>query len=206
MCAIVKRPLSTAEIEVVRRLHQNVEDRYPAWEKRIECSYVPVEFMSEILPPKTPRPWWGFGIIYPDAPYGNEWIINQYFLFHFGIPIAGPEFKTLVDRVDINEVRKASARDLFVEWQPKITDSEWLANSHNQSYFILNLCRILHAVLGKTIGSKKAAAAWVKSAHPQWQNLIEEAEHWRYGMEIKRQEESQSFLEFAIEKVSERSL
>jgi Domain of unknown function (DUF4111) len=203
LCAIVRRFPSADELESIRRLHQDMEKRYPVWEKRIECSYVPVEFMREILPPTTPRPWWGFGVLYADAPYGNEWIINQYFLFHFGMALAGPELKTLVDHVDIKDVQKASARDLFQEWRPKTNDLEWLANSHYQSYLILNLCRILYAVLGGTVGSKKAAAAWVKNTYPQWTRLIEEAEAWQYGMGMYRREEVISFIRFAVDKVGE---
>lgn len=200
--AVVKRPLLSRDMESIRQMHEQIESRYPVWAKRIECSYVPLEFMPAILPPKSPRPWWGFGVLYPNALYGNEWIMNQYFLLHFGVAMAGPEYKTLVDHVDIKEMQKACARDLVEEWVPKMDDTEWLANSHYQSYLVLNLCRILYTVCHESAGSKKAAARWAKCAFPQWQELIEEAERWRYGIEMSQQEAAKAFTRFAVEKVS----
>jgi len=95
-------------------------------------------------------------------------------------------------------VRKASARDLFKEWVPKIADKEWLANSHYQSYFVLNLCRILHTVGGNEPSSKRLAADWVKGRYREWKDLVDEAEKWGYGEEMKRQEEAIAVIKFVI--------
>src|SRR5262245_36901822 len=69
--------------------------------------------------------------------------VNQYFLAKYGVALHGPDLNTLIPPLDLHEVRKASARGLFKEWKPKINDTKWLANSHYQSYLVLNLCRIL---------------------------------------------------------------
>ena len=90
---------------------------------------------------------------------------------------------------------------------PKIDDAEWLSNSHYQSYFVLNLCRILHTVIQGEPGSKKVAGDWAKAKYPQWKSLIiEEAERWRYGDNMKRQAEAVAFLRFAVERVNETKL
>jgi hypothetical protein len=122
------------------------------------------------------------------------------------VALDGPDFTTLIPPLDMREVRKASARDLFKEWEPKINDSEWLANPHYQSYLVLNLCRILHTVIGNGPASKKVAAEWTKASYPQWENLIEEAEQWEYGKEMKRHDEVVAFIRFAIEKVNETGI
>ncbi len=203
--AVVKRPLTAKELTLIEQMHQGLSEDYPQWRSRLECSYVPIELLKEVLPPKTPRPWWGFDTLYPNAPAGNEWIINHYFLAKYGIALVGPDFNTLIPPIDMQEVRKASARDLFQEWEPKINDHEWLSNSHYQSYLVLNLCRILHTVVGGEPGSKKAAAEWTKSTYPEWQDLIEEAERWEYGVEMNRQNDAIAFITFAVEKVENLS-
>jgi hypothetical protein len=114
----------------------------------------------------------------------------------------GPEFNTLIPAIDIREVRTASARDLFIEWKPKINDPGWISNGHNQSYLILHLCRILHTVVGAGPGSKKVAAEWTKATYPQWNDLIEEAEQWKIGMEMKRDNDLIAFIDFSMEKVN----
>jgi len=125
--------------------------------------------MRELRPPAKARPWRGFGTWYAEAPAGNEWIINHYLLSQHGIALEGPAFSELIPPIDLHDVRRASARDLFQEWVPKIHDGAWLSNSHDQSYLILNLCRILHTVIQGEPRSKKAAGQGAKAAYPQWQ-------------------------------------
>jgi len=162
--------------------------------------------MRELTPPAKARPWWGFGTFYAEAPAGNEWVINHYLLSKHGIPLEGPNFNELIPPIDIKDVRRASAKDLFQEWVPKIDDSAWLSNSHYQSYLVLNLCRILHTVIHGQPGSKKVAGQWTKATYPQWNSLIEEAERWEYGHEMKRQTDAVAFPRFAVERVNEMEL
>jgi hypothetical protein len=205
--AVVRRPLTDDEIRSVEQLHREIETHSSAWAQRIECSYVALEFMHESAPPKTPRPWWGFGTMYAMAPAGNEWLINHYLLSKYGIALdGGPEFKTLVPPIGVEDVQQASAKDLFEEWAPKINDSTWLADSHHQSYLVLNLCRILHTVIRGEPVSKPIAARWARETYPEWDALIEEAEQWTYGVEMKRSDNTIAFTRFAIARVTEAKL
>jgi len=201
--AVVQSPLTQDELGKVEQLHRLIEERCPEWADRIECSYVPLELMRELTPPAKPRPWWGFGTFYAEAPAGNEWIINHYLLSKHGIALEGPDFSELIPAIDIDKVRRASASDLFQEWVPKIDDTNWLSNSHYQSYLVLNLCRILHTVIRGEPGSKKVAGEWAKATYPHWKGLIEEAERWTYGDEMRRQADAVAFLRFSVERVDE---
>src|SRR5579862_2857030 len=201
--AVVRNPLPEDELRSIEELHREVERRCPEWLERIECSYVPLELMRELTPPAKTRPWWGFGTLYAEASAGHEWIINHYLLSRHGVALEGPDFNELIPPIDIHDVRQASARGLFQEWAPKIDDSAWLSNSHYQSYFVLNLCRILHTVIHGQPGSKKVAGQWAKATYPQWENLIEEAERWVYGEQMKRQADAVAFLRFAVARVNE---
>lgn len=204
LVAIVNDPLSLEQLEALKRMHLQVEATHEKWATRIECSYVPRGMLSNIKPPKAPRPYFGEGIFYPEAPYGNEWIINQYLLYKHGISLIGPDFKTLVKPIDIEDVREACIRDLFEEWEPKINDPEWLTNSHYQSYIVLNLCRILYTASCHETATKKSSATWVKREFgPRWTMLIQIAEDWEYGKEMNEQEEAIEFIKFVINKVKE---
>lgn len=204
--AVVQNPLTEDELRSVEQLHKDVERRCPAWAGRIECSYVPLELMRELTPPVKPRPWWGFGTFYAEAPAGNEWIINHCLLSKHGITLAGVNFNDLILLIDIDSVRRASAKDLFQEWVPKIDDDVWLSNNHYQSYLVLNLCRILHTVIHGEPGSKKVAGEWAKATYPQWKSLIEEAEGWAYGHKMNRKADAAAFLRFAVDRVNETKL
>jgi hypothetical protein len=201
--AVIRSPLTKDELRSIERLHIEIERRCPEWAGRIECSYVPIELLRELTPPAKSRSWWGFGTLYAEAPAGNEWIINHYLLSVHGIALEGPRFTELIPPIAIDDVRKASARDLFQEWVPKMDDSAWLSNSHYQSYLVLNLCRILHTVIDGKAASKKISAQWTIATYPEWRDLIEEAERWVYGNEMKRQADAIAFLRFAVDRLHE---
>jgi hypothetical protein len=203
LAAVMKQPLSATELERIRQVHVGLEQQFLRWKQKIECSYIPIELLPCVLPPKMPRPWWGFGVLYETAPYGNEWIINQYFLWKCSLALIGPEFKDLVHHVDIKDVQKACAQDLFQEWVPKIDDPEWLANGHYQSYLVLNLCRILYTVIRGEAGSKSKSATWVKETFPQWKTLVESAERWRHGKSMTHRENSIAFIRFSTEQINQ---
>jgi len=204
LLVILNEPLSPEEMDKVEQLHITIESENQRWARRIECSYIPKDMLLNILPPKTPRPYIGEGKFYREAVYGNEWIINLYWLYHHGIAIFGPEFKTFIKSVNIIDVQKACIKDLYKEWKPKIDDPDHLNNSHYQSYIVLNLCRILYTVLCSKVASKEISALWVKQNYPEWKNLIEGAEAWGYGKKMNMRDEATAFIQFAIDKVNEK--
>lgn len=202
---IVHRPVSRCELDSIRRLHREIEGKFEKWARRLECSYTPVDMLSNVMPPKEPRPWYWGGdcTLYEEAPYGNEWIINNYFLHRHSIALFGPSFKKLSPPVDIEDVRKACVRDLFQEWEPKKSNPEYFRDSHHEAYFILNLCRILHTVICSVVGSKKMAASWVQENYGErWRNLVGSAQEWQYGIELDGRQEAIDFLDFTISEVS----
>lgn len=207
LVVIISKPLNHHELGQIKQMHRKLGEKYKKWKDRLECSYTPVEMLSSILPPKEPRPYFGNGIFYDEAPYGNEWIINNYLLALHGVALSGPEFRKIIKPIDILEVQYACVRDLFQEWEPKLNDIEWLGNSHYQSYLVLNLCRILYTVICGSTASKKTSAEWVKkNMSPEWINLIEAAEKWKYGDEINLQNETVSFIRFTVDKIKQTKI
>lgn len=208
LLVVVKDKLNSSDIELVKKLHKNIEDSYPFWKERIECSYTPEYMLKETLPPTEPRPWIGSGILYPEAPYGNEWIINSYLLQEYGIPIVGKAYKDLLIKpIEILEVQKACVRDIFKEIEPKIRNKEELYDSHIQSYTVLNICRILYTVFNAKVGSKVVSSRYVKEIFaPEWSNLITKSENWKYGEDLKSIEEVVEFIKFSIDKIKETEI
>jgi hypothetical protein len=209
LTVILKNPASSIELGRIKEFHVRLEKNFEKWAKRLECTYTPSAMLASTRPPQEPRPWYcGFeSFLYEEAPYGNEWIINNYLLYNFAIPLVGTNFKELTGPIDIKEVQKACIRDLFVEWEPKMNNPIYLNDSHNQSYLILNLCRILYTVIQKATGSKKVSAAWAKQEFGSpWKNLIELAESWQYGKEMNEQDKTVAFIRFSINEISKTAL
>ncbi|MBS0624683.1 MAG: DUF4111 domain-containing protein [Verrucomicrobia bacterium] len=208
LVAILDKPINPLQLDRIKRMHIEAKKLYEKWGARLECSYTPIDLFKNILPPKEPRPYYGNGFFYEEAPYGNEWIINNYLLYQHGVSLIGPDFRDMFEPIDIIEVQKACIRDLFQEWEPKITDYEWLENSHYQSYLVMNLCRILYTVMCGFAGTKKTAATWVKNEFKSaWiNNLIEVAESWDYNKEMFLKDKTIDFIKFTIDEIKKTKL
>lgn len=204
LVAILNKPATPDELKLVKQLHFQIEKQNKKWAKRIECSYIPSDMLKNILPPKTPRPYFGEGVFYPEAAYGNEWLINNYLLYKQGITLLGKNFRKLVKPIDIVDVQKACIKDLFKEWQPKITDPNYLNNDHYQSYVVLNLCRILYTVICNSLAAKKTSASWVKKEYKQWNDLIQAAENWQYGKKMSLKVKTIEFIKFVINEINKK--
>jgi predicted nucleotidyltransferase len=200
---ITKILLKGLELETIKKIHKKLENINQKWSKRFEASYTPIDTLKENNPPKDPRPYYG-EIFYDEATYGNEWLINNYLLWNYGIAIYGPEFKTLINKpISIEEVQEACIKDFYKEWKPKINDNEWLSNSHYQSYIVLNICRILYTVNKMELANKQKSCEWVKNNYSVWENLIKEAEVWNYDKKMDRKEEVNNFIKFADKIIEE---
>jgi len=194
---ITKDKIDKDEVAKVEQLFNEISNKFPEWKGRVECSFTPLEYYSKSKPFGAGRPYFGESF-YADATYGNEWLINYYLLYKYGKTLYGSEFKEIVEEIDIKDVQEAARNDLEEEWEPKMNDDEYLSDPHNQSYMVLNLCRILYTILQADAGSKTQAANWVKETYPQWTELIQKADSWRYGDEINMAEEAIKFLRFVV--------
>lgn len=139
LLVIVHEPLSQEQRTHVANMHARIDDEYPQWAKRIECSYITKDMPHSVEPPETPRPYVNGGQLWDAASYGNEWLLNLYVLYECGIALIGPNPKDLIGYpIDIEEVRRASKNDFHQEWEPLRKDSSSLRkDSHLQAYVIL---------------------------------------------------------------------
>jgi predicted nucleotidyltransferase len=208
LVAILDKPISHLQLDQIKLMHSEAKILHEKWGSRLECSYTPIDLFKYTLPPKEPRPYYGNGIFYEEAPYGNEWIINNYLLYQHGVSLIGPDFRDMFEPISIIEVQKASIRDLFQEWEPKITDYEWLDNSHYQSYLVMNLCRILYTVMRGSAGTKRTAATWVRNEFKSaWiSNLIEAAESWNYSKKLLLRDKTIDFIKFTVDEIKKTKL
>jgi predicted nucleotidyltransferase len=77
LLTVINRRLNHDELDQIKQLHKQIEEQCQKWSHRLESSYTPIDLFKNTLPPKKPRPYYGGGIFYEEAPYGNEWIIGE---------------------------------------------------------------------------------------------------------------------------------
>jgi predicted nucleotidyltransferase len=108
------------------------------------------------------------------------WLVQGHILRAYGVALAGPDPKTLVDPVGLDELRRAAAAGV-PEWlEPLLADPSELSRPGFHTYLVLTLCRVLFTVANDAVASKQAAGRWAQSAlGGRWLGLIEHALAWR---------------------------
>lgn len=52
LVVIINRSLNHNENDLIKQLHNQVGEHFKKWRDRLECSYLPVNMLKNILPPK----------------------------------------------------------------------------------------------------------------------------------------------------------
>ena len=198
---VMDASVSNVQRQALVKLHERIGERYPEWRERIEGSYVTRDMLPKGHPPEQGRPYVNGGAFWePDPPYGHEWLLNLYVLRACGAALIGPEPADLIGPVAIEDVREASRRDLVEDWLPKAGDAAFFADSHLQAYVTLTLCRILHRAAHDGVASKRVASVWVKATYGEpWRSLVERAEGWSHGEDMRSNAEVRDFIRFTAQ-------
>ena len=178
---------------------------------KIDAVYIPQEALRcpALASGRYPQIEWG------DTPLGtlqrdhleNGWPIQCEILREHGVVVAGPEPRTLIEPVDPDALRKASAA-IAQTWQKQAHHDpawlDWLQYGGEHAFVILTLCRILYTLDLGRVASKPVAARWAqKAAGKQWATLIERAlvglnERWEISE--RDVEEIVAFIDSTVER------
>lgn len=160
----------------------------------LEGAYVPNKLIRRHDPNDAPCPTVNEGRYYV-APLGKDWIIQRHVVREYGVIVAGPDPKTLIDFVSPDEIRTSVLGVLHEWWFPMLDDPSWL-RSHGNAYSafaVITMCRVLHALEHGTVTSKPKAVQWARQAlHPSWLPLLDKA------VVASRPESREDFVEEAL--------
>jgi hypothetical protein len=168
--------LADAIIAALRELHQRFGQSGSAWAERIDAVYIPQEALREPSPTAANYPILEWPGLLALAPLESGWPIQRYTLREYGIVVGGPDPHALLDPVDPDDLRQASAT-IVERWHDQAHGepdwSTWLRARENQSFVVMTLCRVLYTLETGAVASKPAAARWVDQSLPaQWSGLI----------------------------------
>jgi hypothetical protein len=171
--------LSADYVEALRDMHARFDTGDSPWAGRIEAVYIAPEALHPKPVSSVPYPQIEKGTPLFVAPLESGWIFHLYTLREHGVRVVGPDIRTLIDRVDPDDMRRAAApiAELWLEqahhdptWLP------WLREHAHQAFVVLTLCRLLYTLDSGSVASKPAAARWAEQAlGPRWATLIARA-------------------------------
>lgn len=173
---VTKDDLTPIQQREIRAMHEWLYDRDTEWAKHLEGSYFPAARVRD-------HHRAGGELFYLDNGARElifsdhcDTVVVRWILREYGVPLAGPDPKTLVDpippgalRAEIREVVRDYGGKLVRE--PGTMDSRW-----HHTFAVVLFCRMLHSLQTGRIDSKKAGVEWaLRTLAPQWHGLIERA-------------------------------
>jgi Domain of unknown function (DUF4111)/Nucleotidyltransferase domain len=166
-------------IEALRDFHTRFRASDSPWATRLEAVYIP---QDDLRSPATAS------VSYPqverDRPFFVEppepgWSVQRYTLREYGVVIAGPNPRDLLDPVDPDEMGHTGA---FIAhgWLDDVEhDPTWLDWARPRPYFafvVATLCRLLYTLETGDVASKPTATRWAQQTlESQWADLIPRA-------------------------------
>ena len=162
----------------LQAMHDRIAAIDSVWAIQLEGSYISQHALRRYDPnhachPNIER---GYGERLKMVDHGESWNVHRYILREHGISLIGPDLKTLIDPISLNELRRAML-PLLHGWAAGILKNPTEINSRGyQSYIVLTLCRILYTLQHGEVVSKPKAVNWViANVSKNWKELVDRA-------------------------------
>jgi predicted nucleotidyltransferase len=189
----------------LQAMHDRVAETDPRWGVELEGSYIPRAAIRRYDPSLAMHPNLERGKRYrlKMVHHDEDWIVHYHVVRERGIPLFGPEPKTLIDPVSPEDLRCAMQKILLGWWGGFLNHPAQLTQRGYQSYAVLSMCRILYTLEYGSVASKSAAARWAQDhLDRRWLPLIERAWDGRRnpGCESSAADiqETQEIIRFAL--------
>lgn len=173
LVVVMTEELDKARFNELHQLHEQVVERHPDWDDRLELAYISSAALRTFRSQHST-----IGIISPGEPFhlvraGEDWLISWYALREDGVALVGPPITSLIDPISVDEYLR-SVQDHITAYRTAVNET---ANKQFLSYIVLTVARGAFTLTHGRPASKRKAAAWAKERYPQWSDLIEKA--WR---------------------------
>ena len=180
--------VSPTELTALQTMHARIYDLDSHWAHHLEGSYFPREILAQDDPTRAL-------LLYLDntsreliwSNHDNSRVV-RWVTREFGIVLAGPDPRTLIDPVPADRLRQEVSETMgdwgYQLWaNPGQMDNRWY-----QPFVVISYCRMLHTLHTGRIGSKPAGAQWALGALDRcWADLIELAQAERSNPSLKIQ-------------------
>jgi hypothetical protein len=203
--AVTETGVTPAQFSALQAMHARMAATHPRWGVELEGSYISRAAVRRYDPALAMHPNLERGktetlkLVHHDV----DWIIHYHVVRERGIPLFGPDPKTLIDPIPPDALRRAMRPNLEAWWRPMLADPAPLRRQGYQSYAVLTMCRICYTMAEGRIASKMEATDWAKQhLDKRWALLIDRAREGRLNPnpETAPEEisETQDFIRLAV--------
>jgi len=173
---VIHHELSEVELASLQTMHGKIYDLKSPWAQHLEGSYFPQMLLKQYDPLHTPIYFLDntnreLALSDHDNTSVVRWVVREY-----GIPMAGPDPKTLIDPVSSNDLRQEILTKMDSWAQEVFSGADPLSSRWRQPYAVISYCRMLHTLNTGRVASKLAGVEWAKHVlDSQWSDLIQRA-------------------------------
>ena len=178
------------------------------WAKHLEGSYISKTLLERPDPLETELFYLDNGArVLIWSPHCNTRVM-RWTLREYGIALAGPDPKTLVQAIIPDEFRQ-EATEVMQKWKVYLdTKPDALENGWLQPYAVISFCRLLYTLETGTVISKPGAVRWGQEVlDPRWTGLIKRAWlerpdpslKWHQKSNPQDARETLEFVKYALE-------
>jgi hypothetical protein len=211
--------LAVTDIEIppglfseLQSMHDRVTATDPRWGAELEGSYLSRAAVRRYDPALAMHPNLERGkkerlkLVRHD----EDWIVHYHVVRERGIPLFGPDPKTLIDPVPPDALRQAMRPNLEKWWRPMLADPAPLLRRGYQSYAVLTMCRIGYTIAKGEVASKSEAMRWAKkNLAGRWSPLIDRAwagrSHPNPETAAEEISETQNLIRYVLERSRQSS-
>src|ERR687887_2651788 len=165
--------VTDAQAAELQAMHQRIYALETPWAQHLEGSYPPRAALRRVDPSRSPWLYLDNGATELVRDNHCNTAVVRWTLREYGVVLAGPDPKSLVDPVTPEQLRE-EARTAMRDW------AEWAREPHprfgpgamsrrQQGLLVLSFCRMLHTLESGRVTSKPEAGGWAPPALPaEW--------------------------------------
>jgi len=171
---VTERELSEDEVQSLQEAHPRIYDLDNPWAKHLEGSYFPKETLKHYAHSGGPLWYLDHGSRSLIRHNHCNTVIVRWVVREYGVTLAGPPPKALVDPIPVETLRNYIMATLRGWGREMLANPDPYNNRFYQAFIVHSYCRMLHDLQLGFPGSKRAGAEWAKAdLDPSWQGLID---------------------------------
>ncbi len=177
---VLKQDLNGPVLEELREFNREMFDRRSNiyWAEHLEGSYFPIDILQDFSAVD-------FKLLYLDNGAREmtrdthcNTLVVRWCLYEHAIPMFGPDFKTLMNPVPIDQM-KVDVFQVMTGWGSEILEHGVDSSCFYQQFITGFYCRTLHTLESGRVHSKRASLEWAKANldsewHPLFDQVIRE--------------------------------
>jgi len=196
--AVTAQPITEEQFFLLKDFHARLADRPNAYAKELEGAYIDLHSVKRYRPgEKFPTIARGEELRW--AEHGANWVLERWTVREHGIPLLGPDPRTLIDPVSTEDIRRAVSARLpdWSEWASDLDHPAWHLPLSHKAYVVETMCRALYTLETGGLCSKRQAVDWACETVPDpWRRLAQRSRAWRTNPSAPAPEEIREAARF----------